>query len=485
MLLKDLLYKAPLISYEGESLDIEIHKIEFDSRKVTSGDLFVAIKGYQVDGHQYIAKAVEQGAIAIICEELPAELMEGLTYVKVRDSSIALGEIAANFFNRPSERMRVVAVTGTNGKTTVATLLFKLFSSMGYNCGLLSTVKNQILEEEIIATHTTGDPIQIQSLMAKMIKKGVSHCFMEASSHAIHQNRIAGIKLTGAIFTNISHDHLDYHKTFDNYIKAKKALFDQLPSSAFALSNLDDKRGEVMLQNTKAKKYYYSLEGRGSIPSKLLANGFHGLQLSIDQKEVWFQLVGKFNAYNLLAVYQTGLYLGEDSDELLQQLSEIRGAAGRFEKFFSKDGVTVIVDYAHTPDALENVLQTISDLRTGNETLYTIVGCGGNRDAEKRPVMGDIATRFSNTVVFTSDNPRDEEPEAIVEAMVKGVSPSNYRKVKRIIDRKEALEFCISEAKPSDIILVAGKGHEDYQEIKGVKYPFDDRKLVEMLLGKR
>ena len=480
-LLQDILYKVPLLATAG-SMDREIGAIVFDSRKVEPGCLFVAVRGTQVDGHAFIEGAIEKGASAILAEELPADYKEGITYLQVKDSASALGVVAANFYGNPSEKLQMVAITGTNGKTTTATLLFKLFRSLGYNTGLLSTVRNLINEQEISATHTTPDAVQLNELLAQMVEAGCTYCFMEASSHAIVQRRMSGLKLTGAVFSNITHDHLDYHQTFDAYIAAKKLLFDELPKGAWALTNIDDKRGMVMLQNTKAAKYTYSLKKAADYKARLISNTLQGLELDIDHKAVWFKLIGDFNAYNLLAVYAAAMLLGEDKDEVLMQLSAMTSAPGRFEQVVSSTGIVAVVDYAHTPDALENVLQTIANFRTGNEQVITVVGCGGNRDKTKRPVMADIAASLSDKVIFTSDNPRNEEPETILKEMQEGVSASNLRKVLTIVDRKEAIRTACMFAGPGDVVLVAGKGHETYQEIKGVKYPFDDRQvLAEML----
>lgn len=483
-ILSDLLYQCNLIQSTG-ILHQEISEVVFDSRKAVAGTVFVAVQGTHVDGHLYISKAIENGCNSIVCQEWPDKVVDGITYVQVQDSAKALGIMAANFYGNPSDQLIVVAVTGTNGKTTTATLLFKLFRALGYNTGLLSTVQNQINEEIIPSTHTTPDAVGLQSLLAKMLAAGCTHVFMEASSHAIHQQRIAGLRLRGAVFTNITHDHLDYHLTFDNYIKAKKQLFDQLPASAFALVNQDDKRGLIMLQNTKAKRLTYSLMQGGNYKARLLADGLHGLQMDIDGKEVWFKLIGKFNAYNLMAVYGAAIELDEDPEQVLAQLSGLETAPGRFDRIMASNGVTYIVDYAHTPDALENVLSTITELRTQNEQVITIIGCGGDRDAAKRPVMAEVALKQSNLVILTSDNPRTEDPETILDQMQKGVSPSNYRKTKRIIDRAEAIAKAVELAESGDIVLIAGKGHENYQEIMGVKHPFDDKLVLKAALETR
>ena len=475
--LSQILATSKVKSIQGNA-DIEILAIVFDSRKVQQGTCFVATRGTTVDGHQFIATAITAGAIAIVCEELPNEILPTITYVLVENSSETLGLLASSFFDNPSSKMKLVAITGTNGKTSNATLLHHLFRELGYNVGLLSTVQNQINEEVIPATHTTPDAVALNQLLALMLSKGCTHCFMEASSHAIHQYRIAGLQLDGAVFTNITHDHLDYHVTFDNYIKAKKKLFDDLSSNAFALANYDDKNGRVMLQNTKATKHSFALKTIADFKGKLLANTLQGLQMEINGTEVWFKLIGAFNAYNLLSVYAVAVLLGEDEREVLTTLSGLNTAKGRFEQFRSTTGITGIVDYAHTPDALENVLETINDLK-GDAQVITVVGCGGNRDAAKRPVMAEIAAKLSDKVILTSDNPRNEEPQDILNQMQAGLkSAMQLRKTIQVSDRKEAIKVACTLAKAGDIILLAGKGHEDYQEIKGVKYPFDDKKVL-------
>ncbi len=476
-ILKDILYKVSLISVSGNT-DITISSVCFDSRAVAWGSLFVATKGVSVDGHQFIDKAIEKGAPAIVCEILPVNLQEGIIYIEVKDSSEALGIIASNFYGNPSNHLKLVGITGTNGKTTTATLLHQLFRKLGYNTGLLSTVENKINEEIIPATHTTPDAVTLNQLLAKMVAAGCTHCFIEASSHAIVQHRIAGLNFAGGVFTNITHDHLDYHKTFEEYIKAKKLFFDNLPSSAFALVNVDDKRGNVMLQNTKALKKTFALKTAADFKAKIKSNTFHGLELEIDNQDVWFKLIGSFNAYNLVGIYGTALLLGETKENVLEEMSTLDSARGRFDQIKSLHHITAIVDYAHTPDALKNVLETIQDIRQGNEQVITVVGCGGNRDATKRPVMADIACKLSDRVIITSDNPRDEDPEAIMQEMQKGVAITDRKKVLAILDRKEAIKTACSLANPNDIILIAGKGHETYQEVKGVKHPFDDKLIV-------
>jgi UDP-N-acetylmuramoyl-L-alanyl-D-glutamate--2,6-diaminopimelate ligase len=477
-LLKDILYKAGLIEVVG-STNVAITAISFDSRKIEKDSLFVAVKGTQSDGHIYINDTISKGSIAILCEEFPAEMNEKITYAKVKDTTAALGIVAANFYDNPSEKIKLVGVTGTNGKTTTVTLLFNLFKKLGYKAGLLSTVKNQINNEVLPSTHTTPDAIQLNSLLRQMLEKGCTHCFMEVSSHAIVQNRIAGVHFTGAVFTNITHDHLDYHKTFDEYIKAKKKFFDGLGTDAFALTNKDDANGELMLQNTRAVKRTYSLRSMADFRCKVIENQFSGLLLNIDNAEVWSKLIGSFNAYNLLAVYATAIMLKEDKTNVLTTLSSLSSVEGRFQYLRSDNGVIGIVDYAHTPDALLNVLKTINDIRTGNEQVITVVGCGGDRDAAKRPVMAKIACDLSNKVILTSDNPRSEDPDAIIKEMQKGVDGVNRKKTISITERSEAIKTACSYAKPGDIVLVAGKGHEKYQEVKGVKHPFDDMLVLQ------
>jgi UDP-N-acetylmuramoyl-L-alanyl-D-glutamate--2,6-diaminopimelate ligase len=484
MILSEVLYKVSLQAVSGKT-DIEITNIVFDSRKIQKGSLFVAIGGTQVDGHNFIDKAIELGASAILCETLPENLKEEITYLQVENSAKAMGFAAANFYKHPSKKLKLVGVTGTNGKTSIATLLFRLFRKLGYRCGLLSTVQNQIDDDIIPSTHTTPDSVSINKLLNEMVQKGVSYCFIEVSSHAVVQERITGLEFVGGIFTNITHDHLDFHLTFDNYLKAKKGFFDQLPKTAFALVNTDDKNGKIMLQNTAARKETYSLKNIGTFKGKVLACGLFGLQMEIDNKEVWFKLIGSFNAYNLLGVYGAAILLGEDSDEVLMQLSNIQPPAGRFEQVVSKNNIVGIVDYAHTPDALKNVLETIVDLREGNQTIITVVGCGGNRDATKRPIMAEIACKFSDKVILTSDNPRNEDPMDILEQMQKGVPALHFKKTQTIEDRQEAILAAVKMAKPEDIILVAGKGHETYQEIKGVKYHFDDKEVLKEAFGEK
>lgn len=460
------------------STDRWVEGIAFDSRQVKPGYVFVAVKGTQVDGHQYLQKAVESGAIAVVYQEGTGIANSEVVQIQVVDSAQALGMMACNWYEQPSKNLKLVAVTGTNGKTTTATLLHALFRQLGYRAGLLSTVENKIVDDVIPATHTTPDPLALNELLFKMVKAGCSHAFMEASSHAIHQKRIAGLEFAGAVFTNITHDHLDYHGTFENYIKAKKLLFDGLPKSAFSLVNVDDRRGKVMVQNTASKVHTFSLETGASFRGKLLSNTLHGLHMEVDGKEIWFQLVGSFNAYNLLAVYGVARLLGESDEEVRIALSSLLPVRGRFERVTLKNGTTVIIDYAHTPDALQNVLETIQSMREADEQLITVVGCGGNRDKAKRPVMAEVASKLSDHVILTSDNPRNEDPKQIIQEMLDGVAFSARRKVAVIEDREIAIREAINLAKPADIVLVAGKGHESYQEVNGVKLPFDDRQKV-------
>ncbi len=472
--LSDILEGVPATELQG-AYDMEISAIVFDSRKVIPGALFVAVKGTVVDGHDYIEQAVKDGASAVICENLPAHTVGEVAFIMVANCAIALGQIAANFYNNPSSQLKLVGVTGTNGKTTVATLLYQLFTDLGYKCGLLSTVENKINGEVIPATHTTPDPVALNSLLDEMVIKGCDYCFMEVSSHAVAQHRIAGLCFSGGIFTNLTHDHLDYHKTFDNYLKAKKAFFDALPKSAFALTNIDDRNGNIMLQNTKAHKKTYALKSMADYRAKILENQFGGLLLNIDNDEVWFKMVGSFNAYNLLAVYATAMLLEQDKAKVLTSLSKLTGAEGRFDYIISTNKVIGIVDYAHTPDAVQNVLSTIHDIRKGNEKVITVIGCGGDRDKTKRPIMAKVACQWSDKVILTSDNPRSEVPEDIIKDMEAGVDPSNQRKTISITNRHEAIKTACHLANPGDIILLAGKGHEKYQEIKAVRNHFDDK----------
>lgn len=479
--LKDILYKVPITSTSG-NMNVEVKGICFDSRKVKPGYLFIAVKGTQSDGHKFITNALASGAVAVVVEKLPEAISDKVSYVTVKDSAKALGVIACNFYGNPASKLKLIGVTGTNGKTTVVTLLFKLFTSLGYRCGMLSTVVNRIVDKEISATHTTPDPIQINEMLVKMLEEKCTHCFMEVSSHAVVQGRIEGLQFTGGLFTNITHDHLDYHHTFESYIRAKKGFFDALSSNAFALVNVDDKRGMVMLQNSKAKKQTYGLKKMADFKGKIITNSIEGLELEVGERSVWFKLIGDFNAYNLLAVYGAACLLNEDPELVLMRLSAQTGAAGRFELVMPGSKFTAIVDYAHTPDALKNVLETIENFRSGAEQVIAVVGCGGDRDRTKRPLMAAIACKYSSKVIFTSDNPRSEDPMEIIREMQKGVGPTDAKKTLVMVDREEAIKTACMMAKEKDIILVAGKGHENYQEIKGVKHPFDDKEVLERML---
>ncbi|MGG6229251.1 UDP-N-acetylmuramoyl-L-alanyl-D-glutamate--2,6-diaminopimelate ligase [Tenacibaculum sp. SDUM215027] len=475
--LKDILYKVAVKEVYGNT-DIAIGAIHFDSRLVESGDVFVAQKGVTVDGHQFIAKVVSLGAKAVVCEVMPDGRNEEVTYIKVEDSNAALAIIAANYYNNPSKSLQLVGVTGTNGKTTIASLLYQLFKKAGYKVGLLSTVRVMVDEEEYKATHTTPNSVVINEYLSKMVEAGVDYCFMEVSSHGIHQKRTEGLEFSGGVFTNLSHDHLDYHETFAEYRDIKKAFFDSLPKSAFALVNIDDKNGQIMLQNTKANKQTYALKTIGDFKAKVLEKRLSGTLLTINGVEVWTKLIGEFNAYNLLAIYGVAELLGLEKIEILRIVSELESVSGRFQYIVSDEEVTAIVDYAHTPDALKNVLQTINDIRTGNETVITVVGCGGDRDATKRPKMALIASQLSDQVVFTSDNPRTEDPQSIIDEMETGVTAENYKKTLSIVDRRQAIKTACKLAKSGDIVLIAGKGHETYQEINGVRHHFDDLEEV-------
>jgi UDP-N-acetylmuramoyl-L-alanyl-D-glutamate--2,6-diaminopimelate ligase len=479
--LKDILYKVGIEAVHGAT-DITISKIEFDSRKIELNDVFVAIRGTLSDGHDYIEKALSLGAIAVVCEEFPSVIVNGVTYVKVKDSNEALAFLAANYYDNPSENIKLVGVTGTNGKTTIASLLYQLFKKAGYKVGLLSTVKIMVDTEEFKATHTTPDSLTLNYYLDQMIQDGCEFCFMEVSSHGVHQKRTEALRFTGGVFTNLSHDHLDYHNTFAEYRDVKKSFFDSLSKDAFAITNIDDKNGLVMLQNTKAKKLSYALKSYADYKAQILENQLTGLLLKINDNEVWVKLIGSFNAYNLLAIYGVAVELGIKNDEALRLLSELESVSGRFQFIVSDSKITAIVDYAHTPDALENVLKTIEDIRTKNEQLITVVGCGGDRDKTKRPIMANIASSMSDKAIFTSDNPRTENPETIIEEMEKGVEPQNFKKTVSILDRKQAIKTACQLANPNDIILIAGKGHETYQEINGVRHDFDDLQIVTELL---
>lgn len=480
-ILKDILYKVTIEAVHG-STDLSIEKIEFDSRKVSNNDVFVAIKGSLSDGHQFIDKAISLGATVVVCEDLPTTLLDNITYVKVQNSNQALSYLAANYYNNPSQKLKLIGITGTNGKTTIASLLFQMFKKAGYKVGLLSTVKIMVDEVEYKATHTTPDSLTINQYLDEMVEVGCEFCFMEVSSHGIHQKRTESLHFEGGVFTNLSHDHLDYHDTFAEYRDVKKSFFDNLPKSAFAITNVDDKNGVVMLQNTVARKRTYALKTYADFKAQVLENQLSGLVLKINNDEVWTKLIGSFNAYNLLAIYGVALELGIESNEALRLLSELESVSGRFQFIISESKITAIVDYAHTPDALENVLKTIEDIRTKNEQLITIVGCGGDRDKTKRPIMANIAASLSDKAIFTADNPRTENPQTIIEEMEAGVEGQNFKKTMSILDRKQAIKTACQMANPGDIILIAGKGHETYQEINGVRHNFDDMQIVQELL---
>lgn len=477
MTLKDILYKCAIQRFVGNN-DIAIDKITFDSRDITKDSVFVAIRGTVTDGHKYIDQVVEKGIAAVVCENLPQELNAEVCYVVVKDSSETLGLMAANFYDNPSEKLNLIGITGTNGKTTTVTLLYDLFKSLGYKTGLISTVRNRVNDKTYASTHTTPDPLHLNSLLAEMAEDGCEYCFMEVSSHAVVQNRITGLTFKGGIFSNLTHDHLDFHKTFDAYLEAKKTFFDRLPQNAFALVNIDDRNGKVMVQNTRAKVYTMAVKKNADYHCRILENQFDGLLLNINGKEIWCHLVGNFNAYNLLAIYATTRLLGIEEQEALVALSKLRPVDGRFEYFKSPNGITGIVDYAHTPDALRNVIETINDIRGGLGKLITVVGAGGDRDRSKRPVMAKIASEGSDMVILTSDNPRSEDPEAILAEMNEGVGIDKRRKCMTITDRKQAIKTAYNLAVDGDVILIAGKGHETYQEIKGVRHHFDDREVL-------
>ena len=479
--LKDILYKVTINAVVGNT-SVGVPAIDFDSRKIEKGDLFVAINGLVSNGHEFIDKAIGNGAKSVVCEDLPDNLIDGVTYVEVDNSSKALAIMASNFYENPSENLKLIGVTGTNGKTTVASLLYQLFKKAGYKVGLLSTVKILVDNKEFKATHTTPDSLTINRYLSEMNDEGVEFCFMEVSSHGIHQHRTEGLHFEGGVFTNLSHDHLDYHKTFAEYRDVKKKFFDELSDKAFALVNVDDKNGLVMLQNTKAQKHTYALKQYADYKSQILENQFGGLLLKINDSEVWTRLIGNFNAYNVLAIYAVAELLGLEKVEILRLISDLESVSGRFEYVISNEKITAIVDYAHTPDALKNVLETINSIRTKNENLITVVGCGGDRDKTKRPKMGHIASALSTKVIFTSDNPRSEKPEDILKEVEAGVEPQNFKKTLTIEDRKQAIKAACQMAQSNDIILIAGKGHETYQEIKGERFDFDDLKIVKELL---
>lgn len=480
MIITELVNRIPVLEIHGDN-NREVTELVIDSRKVTENSLYIAMRGTVVDGHSFIASAIEKGAAAIVCEEFPETLVEHVTYVQVKDSSKALGHLASNFYGNPSQKLKLIGVTGTNGKTSVSTLLFDVFKNLGYPAALLSTVEIRIGEEVIPATHTTPDVITINRILAEAVEKGCEFAFMEVSSHGIAQNRIEGLHFKIAGFTNLTHDHLDYHKTFEEYLKTKKRFFDQLEDTAIAITNVDDKNGNVMLQNTKAKKKSYALKTMADYHGKLLEVDFNGMLLNFNGKEFWTTLTGKFNVYNLLLVFGIAAELGFEQDEILQAISKLKRVSGRFETFKSDGGIFFIVDYAHTPDALENILDSINDIRTKNERLITVFGCGGDRDHSKRSEMGNIATKKSTLAIITSDNPRTEDPAQIIKEIEAGVEPQNFSKYTSIPDRKEAIKMAIKFAEPKDIVLVAGKGHENYQEINGVKHHFDDKEVINEL----
>ena len=477
MILSQILDKVKILEIVGK-LETEISEIIFDSRKVIKNSLYIAIKGTLVDGHQYIPSAIEKGAKAIVCEVLPEQKEEGITYIKVENSSKVLGLLASNFYGNPSKDLILIGVTGTNGKTSVSTLLFDVFQKMGYLSALISTVEYRIGNEIIPSTHTTPDIVTLNKILAKAVEKGCQYAFMEVSSHGIHQGRIDGLNFRVAGFTNITHDHLDYHKTFLDYLSTKKYFFDRLPETSVAITNIDDKNGLVILQNTKAKKKTYALKTLADYQGKLLEADFNGMLLNFNGKEFWTTLTGKFNVYNLLLVFAITKELGFEKNEILTAISQLKRVNGRFETLKSEGGIVFVVDYAHTPDALENILDSINDIRTKNERLITVFGCGGNRDKEKRPEMGKVATRKSTLAIITSDNPRTEDPMQIIKEIEAGIEVENFSKYTTIPDRKEAIKMAIKFAEPKDIVLVAGKGHETYQEINGVRHHFDDKETI-------
>ena len=480
-LLKNILVNVSVKKING-STDVFVNELQFDSRKIQPNDVFIAQKGLVFDGHKFIEKVIELGAKVIVCEEFPENLKSEITYVLVEDSNEALALLASNYYNSPSSKLILVGVTGTNGKTTIVTLLHNLFQKAGYKAGLLSTVKILVGDKQYQATHTTPNSLAINKYLNEMVEAGVAYCFMEVSSHGIDQKRTAGLQFEGGVFTNLTHDHLDYHKSFSDYRDVKKSFFDELPKTAFALVNIDDKNGVIMLQNTKAKKYSYALKTVADFKAKIVENQFSGLFLNINNQEIWTKLIGRFNAYNLLAVYGISQLLGLESTEALKIISELESVSGRFEHFVSNEGVTAIIDYAHTPDALKNVLETINNIRTGNEHVITVVGCGGDRDKAKRPVMGRIASQLSTQVIFTSDNPRSENPQTIINEIEEGVESQNFKKTLSILDRTQAIKTAVKLAKKGDIILIAGKGHETYQEVNGVRSHFDDYEKISELL---
>lgn len=480
--LKDIVEGIEIVKQSCSS-DAQISELVFDSRKAQEGTAFFAIKGSAVDGHDFISAVIAAGCKVVFADHA-IEVPSDVKLIVTENTSKSLALAATNFYNHPSKNLKLVGVTGTNGKTTTTTLLFNLYTKLGFHCGLLSTVVNKIGDQAIASTHTTPDPVTLNALLAQMVEDGCSHCFMEVSSHAVHQHRVTGLDFAGGVFTNITHDHLDYHKTFAEYINVKKAFFDHLSADAFALTNVDDKNGLVMLQNTKAEKHTYALKSPADFKVKVIENQFSGLVLNMNGVELWTRLIGDFNAYNLLAVFAVSQLLGEDTTEVMTVLSNLESVEGRFEYFQTTSGITAIVDYAHTPDALENVLKTIANIRTKNETVYTVVGCGGDRDKAKRPKMAAIACEMSDKVILTSDNPRSEDPAVILDEMMAGVEGQHFKKTLSILDREQAIKTAVSMAEKGDIILVAGKGHEKYQEIKGVKHDFDDMQITIELFKK-
>lgn len=481
--LKEILYKVSIEGISG-STAIDVGNISIDSRDVMKEDMYVAITGTQLDGHQFIGQAIASGAKSILCETLPENLEAAVVYIQVKDTRLALGWVAANFYDNPSSQLELIGVTGTNGKTSIATLLFDLFTLDSTSAGLISTMTIQYGENRITATHTTPDPLTINKHLREMVDHGVEYCFMEVSSHGIDQKRITGLGFKGAVFTNLTHDHLDYHPSFKAYRDTKKILFDSLHETAFALINADDKNAKVMVQNCKAKIHTYALHRLAEFSAQVLESQFKGMLLKINQKEIWTQMLGEFNAYNILAVYAISQLLGKDEWESLKSISQLKSVAGRFQTFETPNKVMVVVDYAHTPDALKNVLMTINKIRTQNESLITVVGCGGNRDQEKRPMMGFIAAQLSSKVLFTSDNPRDEDPDRIIKQMSEGVDPVDYKKTMSVSHRKEAIKVAYQLSQPGDVVLIAGKGHENYQEVKGQRLPFDDYEIAQEIFSK-
>ena len=482
-LLREILYKVKINSVVGNT-SLSINKIEFDSRLISDGDMYIAITGVNVDGHSFISQAIKNGANCIVCEKIPDNKTDGVVYVNVKSSRKALAIISSNYFDNPSSKLNLIGVTGTNGKTTIATLLFDLYTELEIKSGLISTVKISYDNKNFQANQTTPDSLSINRFLSEMVNSNVRYCFMEVSSHGIDQNRTDGLVFKGGIFTNLTHDHLDYHESFENYRDTKKQFFDSLSNNSFALTNNDDKNGMVMLQNTIADKYTYSLNSVSDFKAKILESSFDGMLLKINSTEFWSKLVGKFNAYNILSVYSAASILGLPKNELLKAMSSLDAVAGRFQ-FYKKNKITAIVDYAHTPDALENILKSINEIKTSENNLITVVGCGGNRDKSKRPLMGDIASNLSSKVIFTSDNPRFEDPEIIIEEMISGVRSTNSNKTISISNRKEAIKAACQFARTNDIILVAGKGHESYQEVKGVRSDFDDFEIVKELLNQK